>query len=108
MNFGCAIECLERAISLSNGDARMLKRLARLRVDLKEWADLLLTPDQLRDLGKFLTGCGAGDERNGRTLKFTEEWVQAHGGTSQLAILDALRKRGGVTDYLVLCNVVQS
>jgi hypothetical protein len=108
LNYRQAVVCLEKAISLSGKrDKRMLKRLALLRESLSEWSALPLTPQQLRNLGEHLIEQGANEEWNGRSLKFTRQWLEAKQFANIEEVLEALSQRGGYTDFQVLYNVVR-
>jgi hypothetical protein len=108
LNYAGATTCLERAIELSKtGRKKDLRRLALLKESLRAWQDLLLTPDQLRELGECLVQAGAELEPNGRTLMFTRQWLHDRGFADAEAVLEALRRRGAYTDFQVLQNVVR-
>jgi tetratricopeptide (TPR) repeat protein len=109
LNYGQAIACLQKSISLSGKrDKRSLKRLAMLRESLTEWSSLPLGPDELRELGSYLVECGAAEERNGRTLQFTNDWLTEKGLANREEIVERLSKHGGYTDFTILYNVVRS
>ena len=108
LNYGQAITYLQKAISLSGRrDRRSLKRLALLRESLAEWSALPLSPDELRDLGNYLTECGAAEESNGRTLQFTTDWLVEKNLPNCEEIIERLRNHGGYTDFTILYNVVR-
>jgi tetratricopeptide (TPR) repeat protein len=107
LNYGEAIVCLEKAMALAIRRSRDdLKRLALLKESFAEWNKLPLSPEELRLLGDFLIKCGANEEQNGRTLEHTKEWLDENCNSSLNAVIEALKKRGGHTDFLVLYNVV--
>jgi hypothetical protein len=108
LNYRQAIECLEKSLAITGTrDRRSLKRLAQLRGYLAEWSALPLTPEQLRQLGDHLRNCGANDERNGRTLHFTNKWIEENRLPNREEILSGLADRGGFTDFQILYNVVR-
>jgi tetratricopeptide (TPR) repeat protein len=108
LNYREAIDCLERAMHLENRrDRKDLKKLALLKEYLADWEDLPLTPQQLQDLGGFLVQAGVEDERKGRSLQFTQQWLSRNGIPKPETVIEALRRRGGFTDFMVLYNVVR-
>lgn len=107
----CLLHCaaarmaLERAMSLTAlHDRRDLKRLALLRECEKQWGELRLSPEQLRDLGAHLDERLKGDACD-HTLRFTFEWLSSKDVHSK-AVVKALQSRGGGCDCEVLANVV--
>lgn len=108
LNYRQAISCLEKAMSLTGKrDKRSLKRLAQLRGSLSEWSSLPLTSVQLRDLGAYLVDHRASEEKYGRTLDSTRQWLDEQGFTNAEEIIEGLRNRGGYTDFTILYNVVR-
>lgn len=108
MNFEQARLSLEKAMSLSGvRDNRSLKRLAMLRESTSEWTKLPLTPSELLELGDYLVEQGANEERLGRSLRFTTQWLKEKHFANADEILQALVDRGGRTDFTILYNVVR-
>jgi tetratricopeptide (TPR) repeat protein len=107
MNYREAISCLETAMELSQArSTKDLKRLTLLKQSLKEWECLPLSPDELETLGRFLVASGVEDERIGRSLRFTTQWLREKGFDVELA-LDRFWQRGAYTDFQVLYNLVR-
>lgn len=103
-----AIDCLQTAMRLEGKrDKRDLKRLAGLHNWVEEWQKLPLTPAELHNLGDFLVEMGCDDEANGRSLRFTREWLEKRQCDFPGTVLTALGHRGGFTDFQVLHNVVR-
>jgi len=108
LDYQQAIVCLQKSMSLSGKrDKRDVKRLALLKESLSEWSALPLTPGQLRELGGYLAVQGANEEKLGRTLKFTEQWLEDKGFSNAQEIIQGLKNRGGYTDFMILYNVVR-
>jgi hypothetical protein len=108
LNYREAIACLEEAMFVANQRSKQdLKRLALLKQSFAEWDKLPLSSKQLRSLGDFLEECGANEERNGRTLRFTMQWLDDNQIPSRDAVISAFKMRGGHTDFMVLYNVVR-
>lgn len=106
LHYGPAIAALERAMELEGKrDKRDLKRLAMLRETAKEWSKLPLTPAQLEQLGEFLEEKLA-DKPMERNLKWTEEWLRAHGVKDVAKVVAALGDRGAYSDAQVYYNVI--
>jgi hypothetical protein len=108
LDYERAIASLNEAILLSGKrDRRMLKRRALLQESLSEWSAMPLSGDELRELGEFLATEGADQEIHGRTLEVTKRWLQSKGYANAHKIIEALRDRGGYTDFTVFHNVVR-
>ncbi|HZZ78207.1 MAG TPA: DUF2695 domain-containing protein [Gemmataceae bacterium] len=106
LNYAAARRCLETAMSLSaRKDKKDLKRLALLRENEKQWAELELNPDQLGDLGEHLQAA-LGEAGCDHTFRFTEEWLRRNNGNDINRLLETLRGRGGYCDCEVLANVI--
>jgi len=112
LGYKLAIAALERAIALSGGaekiDKKDAKRLAMLKETGEEWAELPITPEQLRELGGYLKE-KLESEPVERNLRWTEAWLRARGFDD-----DALRRareafddRGAFSDMQVFYNVVR-
>lgn len=105
LDFGGAASLLMRALDVGEPKTKkLLKRLALLQESAKEWRELLLTPDSLRELGEYLKNRGVGP--NDRTLNLTREWLTAKGFDNPDQVVAALGRRGGFSDFQVLANVV--
>jgi hypothetical protein len=108
LDYKRAVACLDKAIALSRKrDKRMLRRRALLQESLSEWSALPLTGDDLQELGEFLASARADQEVHGRTLDVTTRWLQKKGYADVDKIIEALRNRGGYTDFTVFHNVVR-
>lgn len=66
--------------------------------------DLGLTPEQLRELGAFLEERGVSATR--RSREHTTAWLQQQ-GLDVDAVLAALNRRGGFSDWEVLWNIAR-
>jgi hypothetical protein len=108
MDFREAIACLERAMALKKSQTKKdKKRLAILRQALREWDDLLLTPEQVQRLGEYLRTLGIGSEQPGRSLLGTRAWLNQEGIENRDAVIEAIQKRGAFSDFQVLENIVR-
>ncbi len=107
LDYGRSYESLRRAMELSmRRDRKDMKKLAGLRQSETDWRDLLLTPPQLEALGEYLSQV-LGDGAHTSDLRWTQAWLAEHEPQRVVAILAALRNRGGYTDIQVLHNVVR-
>jgi tetratricopeptide (TPR) repeat protein len=109
LNYNEAIASLERALSLTDQkkNHKDLKRLALLKAARSEWHDLSLSPEQVRALGEFLVGAGVGQAGEGRSLRFTKQWLADNNISNPEQVIHALARRGGYTDFQILYNVVR-
>eukprot|EP01034_Spumella_vulgaris_P039476 gene39476-48780_t len=104
LNFRGARTSLERAMSLSaQRNPKDLKHLALLREYESKWEALPLTPDELQNLGTYLSaqlathGCD-------HTPRLTKEWLAQFSPGKHEQKLKALRNWGGYCDCEVLAN----
>jgi hypothetical protein len=105
LNYPKAIEYLKKAFEAgkkcTNKD---LKRLTLLRSNLVEWRDLSLTPNELRELGRYLElHCPDVSERS---FPLTREWMLLNGIGDPDSIIAGLERRGAFSDFQVLANIV--
>ncbi len=108
LNYPAAISALEKAISRGDTKSRKdAKRMALLKEYAVQWNQLLLSPAQLESLGDTLRAANVNDNADGRTLRLTKKWLEDQDVANPEAVLDALRARGGYSDFLVLFNVVR-
>ena len=108
LNFRDAANSLREAIRLSKTrEHRDLKKLAFLERSAAEWEALILSPDDLKNLGEFLLQM-LGDGPFAFDLKWTQSWVEEHLPERAEEIVAAIKARGGYTDVQVLHNVVRS
>ncbi len=105
MNFKAAIHNLEKAFLAGEPRSKKhLKKLALLWENAKDWKDLLLKPEDLRELGDYLMSMGVGSEH--RTLELTRNWLAEREEYDTGATIAALAERGAFSDFQVLANVV--
>jgi hypothetical protein len=98
---------LERAMNCEGSRNKAdLKRMAHLRSMATDWQELRLSPLQLRSLGQYLIENDAQDPTVGSTIALTVAWLAANSIPNQEEVIEALRYRGGSTDFMVLHNVV--
>ena len=108
LNYPGARGSFENSLSLSNQrNAKDLKHLALLREYEGKWKEMPLTPDELQDLGAYLTGA-LGMHGCDHTPRYTKEWLTQSSPGKHEQKLKALRHWGGYCDCEVLSNAVQS
>lgn len=104
LNYPSARNNFEKALSLSNQrNPKDLKHLALLREYEKKWQELPLTPEELENLGSYLTGLLATHGCD-HTSKHTKEWLTRFSPGKQEQKLKVLRHWGGYCDCEVLSN----
>lgn len=108
LNYPAARSSFETSLTLSNQrNPKDLKHLALLREYESKWKDFPLTPEELENLGAYLsssllaTGCN-------HSAEHTKQWLTKSSPGKLEAKLKAIRHWGGYCDCEVLANVVQS
>lgn len=105
MDFNAAADFLDRAFEAGEPKTKkLLKKVALLRENTKQWKDLILSPEMLRDLGEYLESQGVGPAN--RSLDFTREWLSSNFDGDPEQVIAALGERGAFSDFQVLANVV--
>ena len=108
LNYPGARSSFEKALSLSRQrNPKDLKHLALLREQESKWEEFPLTPDELQNLGRHLTGLLATHGCD-HTPKHTKEWISQFSPSKQEQKLKAIRHWGGYCDCEVVSNAVQS
>lgn len=108
LNYPGARRSFEKALSLTNQrNPKDMKHFALLREYESKWNEIPLTPDELHNLGTYLTGQLSTHGCN-HTPKYTKEWLAQSSPGKQEQKLKALRHWGGYCDCEVLSNAVQS
>lgn len=79
------------------------KRLAQLREARQEWTDLGLLPPQLAEPGHYLRKHGV--RPHSTTFEYTCRWHRKS-NLNEMAVIEALKRRGAFSDYQVMENVV--
>jgi hypothetical protein len=103
-----AIASFTRAITIEGKrDKKDLKRLALLKESASTWEALPLSSSDLQELGEFLVAERANEESKGRSLEITQRWLSIKGHNNPEHVIEALKARGGYTDFQVLYNVVR-
>lgn len=106
MKFDLAALLLRKAFDAGEPKTnKLMKRLALLCENDKEWQDLALTPGELSELGDFLEERGVGPSHRSRNL--TQEWIVNHTDKSLPDVLESLDRRGAFSDFQVLVNLVR-
>lgn len=104
LNYSSSIKYLEQAFIYGEPKTnKNLKRLASLRQHLVEWRDLSLSPEQLKQLGKYLISIGV--DSSCTDLVHTKEWLRDNGIDNSDAVISALKRRGAFSDFQVLENI---
>ncbi len=107
LNYPAARAALEKAVQLmDHHDRRDLKKLALLREYEAQWADLLLTPRQLKQLGEYLSTQLAVTPCD-HSLRQTEEWLASNGIKHARRVISGLQQQGGFCDCEILANVAE-
>ncbi|MCE9552166.1 MAG: DUF2695 domain-containing protein [Planctomycetes bacterium] len=102
-----AISSLEKSLLVAGtGDRRDLRRLALLRQAADEWSQFPLTLRQIENLGQFLLSNGAHEEPQGRSMRWTKQWLIDNHHQDPTEVINAFSKRGAYTDFQVFHNVV--
>ena len=108
LNYPAARSSFETSLSLSNQrNPKDLKHLALLRENESKWNDFPLAPEELANLGDFLSvslslsGCN-------HSVEQTKLWLTKNSPSKLETKLKAIRHWGGYCDCEVLVNVVQS
>jgi hypothetical protein len=99
-----ACTALERALAIdSRPTNKDIKRLAMLEEIRTEWAELGLTPDELRTLVEHVDSALCTTPCD-HTPRFTTAWLQVHRPAELARLLRALENRGGYCDCEVAMN----
>ncbi len=105
LDYDTALRLLSHALDVGEPRSKkLLKRLALLREYSKIWRDLGLSPEMLRELGEYLEAQGV--DPNHTTLRLTRDWLVENHIDDPEVVIDALRRRGAFSDFLVFSNVV--
>jgi hypothetical protein len=110
LGYARAIAALEKSLALGgNRDKKDLKRLAALKAASAQWNELVLTPEQLADLGTTLVSRKTAGVSSTDPLDGTKTWLRDHkfSDTDIVKILKAMAAKGGDDDQNVLDNVVR-
>ena len=106
LNYPGARISLEASLRISGQrSSKDLKRLALLREYEGKWEELLVTPEELANLGKFLERALA-EAPCDHSPKHTRMWLAEHSPSKIDSKLKAFRHWGGYCDCEVLNNVV--
>ena len=105
MNFKGAIEFLNKAFAAGEPRTKKhLKKLALMRENAEEWHDLVLSPEELRELGEYLLEMKVGSAN--RSFDITKEWLETQSTHDVNEVIESLERRGAFSDFQVLANVV--
>ena len=106
LNYSEAITTFQKYQELvPSRDKKDLKRLIVLKENATEWSSLILLPEQLQELGKYLEQKLETEDCD-HTLRITQEWLKNNIPKNTSKIISAIRNRGGFCDCEVLSNVV--
>lgn len=105
MDFSSAINFLNDAFAAGEPRSKKhLKRLALLKENSKTWRKLVLTPEELRELGEFLQAKDVSPAN--RSLDYTKQWLNENYQGNPQEVLNSFDEVGAFSDFQVLANVV--
>ena len=108
LNYPAARRSFEESLSRSSQrNPKELKHLALLKEYESKWQEFPLTPEELADMGSFLSASLSAAGCN-HSAEYTKQWLTENSPSKIEAKLKAIRHWGGYCDCEVLANVVQS